>query len=102
AALKEWHRRECPNYGHALAQAIERTERYQWRHGAAVSVGMMYAAERSRLAGKLGEDDVARHRDILTRVGLPVTYRGDRWSQLLETMKRDKKTRGDLLRFVVL
>ena len=31
-----------------------------------------------------------------------MTYRGDRWSQLLETMKRDKKTRGDLLRFVVL
>ncbi len=100
--LKESHLREVLNYGHTLAHAIERTERYQWRHGAAVSVGMMYAAELSRLAGKLGEDDVARHRDILTRVGLPVTYRGDRWSQLLETMKRDKKTRGDLLRFVVL
>jgi 3-dehydroquinate synthase len=35
-------------------------------------------------------------------VGLPVTYRGDKWDQLLTAMRRDKKTRGDLLRFVVL
>jgi 3-dehydroquinate synthase len=31
-----------------------------------------------------------------------VTYRGDRWPQLLDAMRRDKKSRGDLLRFVVL
>ena len=31
-----------------------------------------------------------------------MTYRGDRWPTLLEAMRRDKKTRGDLLRFVVL
>ena len=31
-----------------------------------------------------------------------LTDRGDRWEQLLAAMRRDKKTRGDLLRFVVL
>ena len=31
-----------------------------------------------------------------------MTYRGDRWDQLLAAMRRDKKTRGDLLRVVVL
>ncbi len=102
ADLKESHLREILNYGHTLAHAIERTERYQWRHGAAVSVGMVYAAELARLAGRLSEEDVARHRQVLTSVGLPVTYRGDRWNELYETMKRDKKARGDLLRFVVL
>ena len=35
-------------------------------------------------------------------LGLPTTYRQDRWEQLLVAMRRDKKTRGDLLRFVVL
>jgi len=39
--LKESHLREVLNYGHTLAHAIERTERYQWRRGAPVSVGMM-------------------------------------------------------------
>src|SRR5699024_4970206 len=100
--LRESHLREVLNYGHTLAHAIERTERYQWRHGAAASVGRMYAAEISRLAGQLGEHGGSRRGDILTRGGLPVTYRGDRRSQLLETRKRDKKTRGGLRRFVVL
>ena len=43
--LKEAGRREILNYGHTLAHAIERNERYKWRHGAAVSVGMVFAAE---------------------------------------------------------
>jgi len=100
--LREAGRREFLNYGHTFAHAIEHVERYSWRHGAAVSVGMVFAAELARLAGRLSDDDVARHRSILTSVGLPVTYRGDRWEGLLAAMRRDKKTRGDLLRFVVL
>lgn len=100
--LKESGRREILNYGHTLGHAIELAERYQWRHGAAVSVGMMFAAELARSVGRL-EDAVAdRHRSILERLGLPTAYRGDRWQALLDGMRRDKKSRGDLLRFVVL
>jgi len=100
--LKEAGLREILNYGHTFAHAIENVERYQWRHGAAVSVGMVYVAELARLAGKLSDEVVDRHRSILTSLGLPTTYRGDRWERLLTAMRRDKKTRGDLLRFVVL
>lgn len=100
--LRESGLREILNYGHTFAHAIELTERYAWRHGAAVSVGMVFAAELARLAGRLGDDEVARHRSVLTSVGLPVTYRPDRWDQLYTAMRRDKKARGDLLRFVVL
>ena len=102
ADLREAGLREILNYGHTFGHAIEQVERYTWRHGAAVSVGMVFAAELARLAGRLSDEDVARHRTVLTSVGLPVTYRGDRWEQLLAVMRRDKKTRGDLLRFVVL
>ncbi|MBC7291511.1 MAG: 3-dehydroquinate synthase [Actinotalea sp.] len=100
--LKESGLREILNYGHTFGHAIELTERYQWRHGAAVSVGMVFVAELARLAGRLDDDVVDRHRAILTALGLPVTYRGDRWEQLLTAMRRDKKSRGDLLRFVIL
>lgn len=48
--LKESGLREVLNYGHTLAHAIEKNERYKWRHGAAVSVGMVFAAELGRLA----------------------------------------------------
>ena len=102
ADLREAGEREILNYGHTLAHAIERNERYQWRHGAAVSVGMMFAAELSHLAGKLSETEVDRHRDILTSLGLPTTYRDRQWPKLEDSMKRDKKTRAGLLRFVVL
>ena len=102
ADLRESGEREILNYGHTLAHAIERNERYLWRHGAAVSVGMMFAAELSHLAGKLPEEEVDRHRDVLTSLGLPTIYRDRQWPKLEDAMKRDKKTRAGLLRFVVL
>ena len=102
ADLRESGEREILNYGHTLGHAIERNERYLWRHGAAVSVGMMFAAELSHLAGKLSEAEVDRHRAILLALGLPVTYRDRQWPKLEDAMKRDKKTRAGLLRFVVL
>ena len=93
--------REVLNYGHTLGHAIERNERYRWRHGPAISVGMVYAAELARLAGRLGDDVVDRHRAVLASVGLPTTYDGQ-FPRLLDAMMRDKKTRGDTLRFVIL
>ena len=100
--LKESDLREILNYGHTFAHAVELVERYQWRHGAAVSVGLVYVAELARMAGRLSDADADRHKAVLGSLGLPTTYRGDRWPQLLDAMKRDKKTRGAVLRFVVL
>ena len=94
--------REILNYGHTLGHAIEHAERYQWRHGAAVSVGMVFAAELSRLAGRLSDEVVDRHRRILVSLGLPISYPTGRWNTLLATMQRDKKTRAGMLRFIVL
>jgi len=94
--------REALNYGHTLGHAIEKAERYKFRHGAAVAIGMTYVAELARLAGRLDEATAERHRRVLELVGLPTSYRGGSWAQLHETMKVDKKSRGDQLRFVVL
>lgn len=99
---REDGRREHLNYGHTFAHALELAERYQWRHGAAVSVGLVFAAELARSLGRLDDAAVDRHHEILTMLGLPVTYRDDRWNQLLEGIRRDKKNRGDTLRFVLL
>jgi 3-dehydroquinate synthase len=99
---KESQLREILNYGHTLAHAIERRERYQWRHGAAVSVGLVFAAELGRLAGRLDDATAERHRSILTSLGLPVGYDPDALPQLIEIMAGDKKTRAGVLRFVVL
>jgi 3-dehydroquinate synthase len=94
--------RELLNYGHTLGHAVERREQYRWRHGEAVSVGLVFAAELARLAGKLDDAIADRHRAVLSSVGLPVTYPAGAFDDLLATMGLDKKTRGSTLRFVVL
>jgi 3-dehydroquinate synthase len=102
ADLRESHLREILNYGHTLGHAIERREGYRWRHGAAVSVGLVFAAELARAAGRLDAATADRHRTVLQTIGLPVTYRPGVLPELVETMRGDKKSRGGMLRFVVL
>ena len=91
--FKESGLREILNYGHTLGHAIEHAERYKWRHGAAIAIGMVFVAELARLAGRLS---------VFALLGLPVTYQASKWDQLLATMQRDKKSRAGQLRFVVL
>jgi 3-dehydroquinate synthase len=102
ADLRESSLREVLNYGHTLAHAIERRERYRWRHGAAVSVGMVFVAELARLAGRLDDATAARHGAVLSSIGLPTTYDPDALPELIEGMRTDKKTKAGMLRFVVL
>lgn len=100
--LKESGLREILNYGHTLGHAIERRERYSWKHGHAVAVGMIYAAELGRLTGRLDEPTAARHRSILESLGLPTSYDKQAFAELLPAMRVDKKARAATLRFVVL
>jgi 3-dehydroquinate synthase len=102
ADLREADLREILNYGHTFAHAIEHHEHFRWRHGEAVSVGLVFAAELARLAGHLDAGIAERHRRILTSLGLPTSYPAGSWEELLTAMRRDKKTRGSTLRFVIL
>jgi 3-dehydroquinate synthase len=72
---------------------------------------MCYAAEVSRLAGRLDDATARRHAGVLAAVGLPTTYAADArprlravdvWPRLRAAMDLDKKTRGGRLRLVVL
>lgn len=100
--LKEAGLREILNYGHTLGHAIEQAEGYRMRHGEAVAIGMVFAAELAHRAGLIDDDLLTRHRTALASVGLPTTYSARPIDELLAAMGRDKKTRGSTLRFVVL
>jgi 3-dehydroquinate synthase len=93
--------REYLNYGHTLGHAIERVEDFGWRHGEAVAVGLVFAAELGVQAGRLSRAEADRHRELVAAMGLPTAYRGD-WAALQAVMRLDKKARGATLRFVVL
>lgn len=94
--------RELLNYGHTLGHAVERREHYHWRHGDAISVGMIFAAELARGLDLLADDIADRHHRILELIGLPTTYDPDAWPDLRAAMSLDKKARGSQLRFVLL
>jgi 3-dehydroquinate synthase len=100
--FRESGRREILNYGHTLGHAVEYAERYQWRHGSAIAVGMMFAAELARLVGRLDDAGVELHREILGSLTLPLGYPAGRWPTLVAAMRRDKKARGGMLRFILL
>ncbi|MGI8458108.1 MAG: 3-dehydroquinate synthase [Propionibacteriaceae bacterium] len=94
--------RELLNYGHTLAHAVERREAYRWRHGDAVSVGLVFAAELARHTGLLADEVADRHAQVLAGLGLPVRYDPDAFDELVTAMGMDKKARGSTLRFIVL
>lgn len=98
--LKESFAREILNYGHTLAHAVERHQKYSWRHGDAVAVGLAYIANLALECGIAGEGLRDRHIAILKRVGLPTNYPKTAWSELLAAMQSDKKARSTGLRFV--
>ena len=105
--LTETWLREILNYGHTLGHALEHVEGYRLRHGEAISVGMVFAAELARAEGLIDDALVQRHRSVLGLLGLPVRdlWADDaphRFERLLEAMRRDKKARGAMLRLLVL
>ena len=94
--------RELLNYGHTLGHAIEKVEGFGVRHGEAISIGMVFAAELARRSGLIDQALLARHRRLLALAGLPTSYAGRAWADLRAAISLDKKTRGHRLRFVVL
>lgn len=100
--LREAGLREFLNYGHTLGHAIEQIEHFKWRHGNAVAVGCVFAAELSNILGYIDQDLVDYHRQLLGSLGLPISWSGGDWDSVLALMHRDKKARGNTLRFVVL
>ena len=89
------------NYGHTLAHALETGGRYDVRHGEAVAVGLVYAAELARRLGRIDGSRVAEHRRVADEYGLrTVLPEGVDRDELVVLMTRDKKA-VDGLTFVL-
>ena len=100
--FKESFDREILNYGHTFGHAVELLSKYSLRHGECVSIGMAFIACLSENLKLITPELRALHIDTLVQLGLPVSYSGAQWPELLAAMKLDKKSRGNELRFVVI
>jgi 3-dehydroquinate synthase len=101
--------RECLNYGHTLGHAIELLSGYgHYSHGACVAEGMRFAAVLSRILDEDGDSAVGisaefadAQAELLDTLGLARLDFTPEPADVLAAMKRDKKTRGGNVRFVL-
>ncbi len=89
---RESGRRALLNYGHTLAHALETAGGYDLRHGEAVAVGLVFAAEVALRLGRVDADRVAEHRYLVAAHELGTTIPvGADDDTLVELLRRDKK-----------
>jgi 5-deoxy-5-amino-3-dehydroquinate synthase len=89
---REGGARATLNYGHTLAHAIEIAGDHDLRHGEAVAIGLIFAAELALRLGRIDADRVAEHRRVVGAYDLPLTLPiGLKNSELIALMGRDKK-----------
>lgn len=94
--------RSILNLGHTFGHAIEAASGYgTYRHGEAVSIGMVMAARFSARLGLCGAEIEERVSKLLSSLGLPVDAPDIPAEALVESMWLDKKVSGGKLRFVL-
>ena len=89
---REGGRRALLNYGHTLAHALETVGNHDLLHGEAVAIGIGYAAQVAHTMGRIDQDRLDEHRNVLTGYGvrlLPEVHHD--FGDLLAVMQRDKK-----------
>ena len=94
--------RECLNYGHTLGHAVESLAGYGvYSHGAAVAEGMRFAARLGAALLGTSMDVVRAQDDLLDELGLGALAWSAPAKDMLSVMKRDKKVRGGVVKFVL-
>ncbi len=90
---REGGRRAILNYGHTLAHALEIATEHRLAHGEAVAIGLIFAAQLGNVLGRIGDERVGQHLDVVgEQYGLDTNLpAGLDPHQLLELMRRDKK-----------
>ena len=98
--FKESKLREILNYGHTLGHAIEKDSKFRLRHGEAVSIGMVFAAELSNELVGLSKEVADLHRVLSSNFKLPISYPKSRWKSLSALLLKDKKVKQGKVRFI--
>lgn len=96
--------RRSLNYGHSFGHALEALVDFRIPHGIAVTIGMLVENEVSVRRGLLSQGQ----RDRLLRCGSPLVPDASRrvlasvrLDEILDLLRRDKKTEGNTLKLVV-
>jgi 3-dehydroquinate synthase len=95
--------REVLNFGHTFGHALETLTEYEtYQHGEAVVWGMRFAVALSLVRGHLDESSAVKIETLLDRIPVPALPKRLIFDEILQTMKKDKKSSRNLVRFVLL
>lgn len=102
-------KRALLNFGHSFAHALEAASLYSLRHGHAVSVGIVLAAELSYIEGLITKENLLMIKDHLKEVGLPVSIEQVKQflpfrsaSDIISYMLKDKKNNNGKINLILL
>jgi 3-dehydroquinate synthase len=99
---KEGSVRAFLNYGHTFGHAVESLSGYCiWKHGEAVAMGMVVAAQISAAQGLCEPADVDRIVALLRSLQLPVSPPDHSLEDYVAAMQRDKKVKHGTLTLVL-
>ena len=94
--------RRILNFGHTVGHAFEAATKYRrYRHGEAIALGMLAAADLSVARGALAERERQALAQLIAQLGPLPTVSDLTASDILEAIRRDKKIVNGRLHFVL-
>jgi len=91
------------SYGHTLANALEGSSNFNFRHGDAVGLGMRFSGEISKSLGFLKKEDFELQNSLINAVALPLKFpHSVNPDQVIDYLKRDKISTNEQINLVVL
>jgi len=97
----EHGRRAVLNLGHTFAHAFERLAQFEMRHGDAVAMGLVCAAQLAVQLGFCASDTASRITNLLAQIGLPTAPPNFPPEKIWAAMFTDKKRQGNTIRFIL-
>ncbi|MBE3115496.1 MAG: 3-dehydroquinate synthase [Candidatus Hydromicrobium sp.] len=88
------------NYGHTIGHAVEAASNYAYRHGEAISIGMVVINDIAVKMGIMNQKDAQRIEDLLCKVGLPTRIKQVKLNDIMGMLKHDKKAINGVNRFI--
>lgn len=90
------------NLGHTFGHALEAlTGYYRYNHGEAVAIGIILAARLAAESDRLSPGDHERIKNLIFSLGLPTTYERLASSDIINQMRKDKKSVGGRMQLVL-
>jgi len=94
--------RKILNLGHTFAHAFEVAQKHKVKHGQAVIVGLSCALHLSNKIGVMNDTQLAKYLSLIVLFSKKIRVTNLDIEKCYEIMKRDKKNKDEIIKFVLL